>query len=77
IAGFHRVIQGGVHSFFYVPASLIVALIAGFLGSRMAKQTVFPSAGFSPIVGACMEMIQMIFIFFFCGDLADGATLVR
>ena len=24
-----------------------------------------------------MEMIQMIFIFFFSGDLADGATLVR
>ncbi|NSN11906.1 sensor histidine kinase, partial [Enterococcus faecalis] len=77
IAGFHRVIQGGGHSFFYVPASLIVGLIAGFLGSRMAKQTVFPSAGFSAIVGACMEMIQMIFIFFFSGDLADGATLVR
>lgn len=77
IAGFHRVIQGGGHSFFYVPASLIVGLIAGFLGSRMAKQTVFPSAGFSAIVGACMEMIQMIFIFFFSGDLSDGATLVR
>ena len=43
----------------------------------MAKQTVFPSAGFSAIVGACMEMIQMIFIFFFSGDLSDGATLVR
>lgn len=60
-----------------MPASLIVGLIAGFLGSRMAKQTVFPSAGFSAIVGACMEMIQMIFIFFFSGDSSDGATLVR
>ncbi|WP_317852891.1 LytS/YhcK type 5TM receptor domain-containing protein, partial [Enterococcus faecalis] len=36
IAAFHRFIQGGGHSFFYVPASLIVGLIPGFLGSRMA-----------------------------------------
>ncbi|MGH2208146.1 LytS/YhcK type 5TM receptor domain-containing protein, partial [Enterococcus faecalis] len=70
-------IQGGGHSFFYVAASLIVGLIAGFLGSRMANQTVFPSAGFSAIVGACMEIIQMIFIFFFSDDLSHGTTLVR
>ena len=74
--GFHRVIQGGgIVSF--MCRFFNCWLNCRFLGSRMAKQTVFPSAGFSAIVGACMEMIQMIFIFFFSGDLADGATLVR
>lgn len=59
-----------------MPASLIVGLIAGFREPH-GKANCFPSAGFSAIVGACMEMIQMIFIFFFSGDLSDGATLVR
>ena len=51
------------HSFFYVPASLIVGLIAGFREPH-GKANCFPSAGFSAIVGACMEMIQMILFSF-------------
>lgn len=49
IAGFHRVIQGGGHSFFYVPASLIVGLIAGFLGAAWQSKPFFRLRAFLPL----------------------------
>ncbi|MCU9778215.1 sensor histidine kinase, partial [Enterococcus faecalis] len=52
-------------------------LIAGFLVSRMPKQTVFSSAGFSSIVGSSLELIQLFFIFFFSCVLLFGVTFVR
>ncbi|MGX7195796.1 LytS/YhcK type 5TM receptor domain-containing protein [Enterococcus olivae] len=78
IAGIHRVIQGAGSGFFYIPSSLIVGSLSGIIGQRLlTKEHQFPQAKQSALVGALMEVIQMLFILFFSGSLLEGLMLVR
>ncbi|MGX7350912.1 sensor protein lytS [Enterococcus canis] len=77
IAGLHRFIQGGGASLFYVPSSLLVGLLSGWLGRRLTQQQTFPAAVPAVLVGALMETIQMSFVLFFSGSLAEGVSLLR
>ncbi|WP_414840830.1 LytS/YhcK type 5TM receptor domain-containing protein [Enterococcus saccharolyticus] len=77
IAGIHRVIQGAGTGIFYIPASLVVGIVSGILGKRLAKDYQFPKATQAAMVGIVMEVIQMLFILFFSGSLKDGVMLVR
>lgn len=78
IAGIHRVIQGAGSGFFYIPSSLIVGSLSGIIGQRLlTKEHQFPQAKQSALVGAVMEVIQMLFILFFSGSLLEGLMLVR
>lgn len=77
IAGVHRVIQGAVTGLFYIPASVLVGLLSGVIGKRLAKENQFPKPMLGAVVGIGMEVIQMLFILCFSGDLQDGMNLVR
>lgn len=78
IAGFHRLLQGNLAAFFYVPSSILIGLLAGFLGSKWKKpQHAFVSTLDATLLAALMEMIQMLFILFFSDSLASGFTLIR
>ncbi|MGO3732080.1 MAG: LytS/YhcK type 5TM receptor domain-containing protein [Vagococcus sp.] len=76
IAGTHRFIQGSIFSLFYIPSSLIVGLLSGWLGNRVTKTGQFPSPLQAAFIGACMESIQMVFVMLFSGNIQQGIDLV-
>lgn len=77
IAGIHRLFQGTMQAFFYVPSSLLIGYLAGELGKRGKRGKFFTSTLDATYIAAGMEMIQMIFITLFNGSLASGLTLIR
>ena len=78
IAGFHRFLQGSSLSFFYVPSSLLVGILSGYLGNRFAKDKQFPTPIQAALIGALMETIQMTFVMLFSGGtITEGFDLVK
>ncbi|KRM62044.1 histidine kinase [Paucilactobacillus vaccinostercus DSM 20634] len=68
IAGLHRVIQGGLAAWFYIPSSAIIGGLAGIFYHRRASKPqpmmlMSPTQGI--VVGFAMEVIQMLFILLF------------
>lgn len=78
IAGIHRFIQGSTYSFFYIPSSILVGVFSGWLGKRLNKNRQFPSPTQAALIGALMEVVQMIFVMLFSGNdsLQQGIDLV-
>lgn len=78
IAGVHRAFQGtGMTGVFYIPSSILIGVLSGFFSRFLTKQNFFPNPFQSGLVSALMEMIQMIFVLFFTGTLAEGFALVK
>ena len=67
VAGIHRMIQGDIAGWFYVPSSILVGLLSGFLFQNhlhdQDERTISPTRGF--LIGLLMETIQMGFALFF------------
>ncbi|UNM89767.1 sensor histidine kinase [Vagococcus sp. CY52-2] len=77
IAGTHRFIQGSHYSLFYIPSSLLVGFLSGWLGKKLTKKGQFPTATQAAFIGAFMEVVQMLFIMLFSGgNLQQGINLV-
>ncbi|MGY3765454.1 LytS/YhcK type 5TM receptor domain-containing protein [Vagococcus vulneris] len=77
-AGTHRMLQGSTNSFFYIPSSILVGVLAGWLGKKFARSGQFPSPTKGAIIGAFMESIQMLFVMFFTSSNLDhGIQLVK
>ncbi|WP_137596685.1 sensor histidine kinase [Paucilactobacillus kaifaensis] len=76
IAGVHRVIQGSMTAWFYVPSSALIGILSGlFFQNKTRKNRLVvmtPMQGI--VVGLLMELIQMAFILFFS---PTGWTLVK
>lgn len=77
IAGTHRFFQGGGSSVFYIFSSPLVGLLSGLVGAKMAKSKRFPSPWQAALIGALMEIVQMLFVFLFSGTLSEGWDLVK
>ncbi|HJF18792.1 MAG TPA: sensor histidine kinase [Enterococcus columbae] len=77
VAGFHRLLQGNIAAFFYVPSSILIGALTGYLGSKLKRQHAFVSTVDATIIAAVMEMIQMLFILVFSDSFASGFTLIR
>lgn len=78
IAGAHRFIQGSTYSFFYIPSSILVGVLSGWIGKRLTKKGQFPSPLQAAFIGALMEIVQMSFVMLFSGSdsLQQGIDLV-
>ncbi|RHH69057.1 MULTISPECIES: sensor histidine kinase [Vagococcus] len=77
IAGTHRFIQGSNYSWFYIPSSILVGILSGWLGKKMTKKGKFPSPTQAALIGALMESVQMLFIMLFSGgSIQQGLNLV-
>ncbi|AQP54621.1 sensor histidine kinase [Vagococcus penaei] len=77
-AGIHRMLQSTSDSFFYIPSSILVGIISGWLGIKLSRRGEFPTPTQGAIVGACMEAIQMLFVMLFTGSSIDhGIELVK
>lgn len=78
IAGIHRFIQGSTYSLFYVPSSIVVGILSGWLGLKISKKGKFPSPTQAAMIGALMETVQMLFIMLFSGggSIQQGMNLV-
>lgn len=66
ITGIHRIIQGGLTAWFYIPSSMLIGYLSGIPLKKNKENNVnlmTPKQGI--IVGFLMESIQMIFILFF------------
>lgn len=77
IGGLHRVIQGGGQAVFYIFSSTLVGFLAGYLGKRLAKKDRFVTPWQATLIGIAMETIQMTFVLFFTGTLAEGWQLIK
>lgn len=68
IAGAHRVLQGGLDAWFYIPSSALIGGLAGMMYQRQTvnrKRVLFMSPVQGIVVGFVMEAIQMLFILLF------------
>ncbi|TYA17192.1 sensor histidine kinase [Lactobacillus sp. LSI2-1] len=65
--GIHRIIQGNLSDFFYIPSSVIIGLFSGFAGRYFKKNITYASPWITALIGICSEGIQMIFIGAFSG----------
>lgn len=67
IAGVHRVIQGSMTAWFYIPSSALIGILAGlfFQGKTRKNRLVVMTPMQGIVVGLLMELIQMAFILFF------------
>ncbi|MGX7025919.1 sensor histidine kinase [Vagococcus hydrophili] len=78
VAGIHRAFQGtGITGLFYIPSSILIGILSGLFGQLLTKKNLFPNPFHSGLVSALMEMIQMLFVLFFTGSLAEGFALVK
>lgn len=77
IGGIHRMLQGSSASSFYIPSSVLVGVIAGLLGKKVAQKNKFPSPLQGALIGALVESVQMFFVMLFTSDnLTHGIELV-
>src|SRR5699024_1331808 len=77
IAGIHRLWQGTMNDFFYVPSSILIGFIAGWLGKRKMHRHAFISTMEATLIAALMECAQMGFILFFSPSFTSGLNLIR
>lgn len=66
LTGIHRIFQGGLTAWFYIPSSMLIGFLSGIPLKKNLRENVnlmTPKQGI--IVGFLMESIQMIFILFF------------
>lgn len=76
IAGVHRVIQGSMTAWFYIPSSALIGILSGlfFQGKTRKNRLVVMTPVQGIVVGLLMELVQMVFILFFS---PTGWTLVK
>ncbi|MBU7448397.1 MULTISPECIES: sensor histidine kinase [Lactiplantibacillus] len=67
LGGLHRVIQGSLSDFFYIPSSMLVGLFSGVAGRYFKRNDTYAGPWITALLGICSEGIQMIFIGIFSG----------
>lgn len=65
IGGVFRVIQGNFSDGFYIVSSSVIGLISGVFGRKYVKSQRFPGVIETTVIGALIEIIQLIFVYFF------------
>ncbi|WP_414054471.1 LytS/YhcK type 5TM receptor domain-containing protein [Macrococcus equi] len=76
VSGISRYLIGGVDAYTYVVSSCIIGLLSGYFGHRALKNNQYPTIVQGIILGAVMELIQMICIISFASDFNHALDLV-
>lgn len=76
ISGISRFLIGGVDAYTYVISSCIIGLVAGVFGHIALKQKHYPTVVQGILLGAVMEIIQMVCIIIFASDRQNAFELV-
>ncbi|QBO36325.1 sensor protein LytS [Periweissella cryptocerci] len=74
IGGIGRFIQGHSVDWFYIVSSGIIGCVSGLVGQRNAKVNRYPKLVTAMLVGASVEIIQLVFVYFFA---SDGHDIIR
>ncbi|UBH08705.1 sensor histidine kinase [Macrococcus armenti] len=77
ISGITRYLIGGVDAYTYVISSSLIGLASGYFGYRAMKVNRYPSIVTGIILGAIMEVIQMICIIVFATYTDNAIHLVK
>ncbi|MBE9388941.1 sensor histidine kinase [Vagococcus salmoninarum] len=77
VSGVTRFFQGGESGITYVVSSLLIGSLSGLYGLRTLKVDRFPKVSQGMMIGALMEIVQMVCIVTFSSSLAKGLSLVE
>lgn len=77
ISGITRYLIGGVDAYTYVVSSSLIGFASGYFGYRAMKVNRYPSIVTGIILGAIMEVIQMICIIVFATQTDNAIHLVE
>ncbi len=75
-SGLFRLYMGGAEAYTYLISSLFIGLISGYFGQQARQKNQYPSIGKSALIGAAMEIVQMICIFSFAQDKHYAIDLI-
>ncbi len=75
-SGLFRLYMGGAEAYTYLISSLFIGLISGYFGQQARQKKQYPSIGKSALIGATMEIVQMICIFSFAQDKHYAIDLI-
>lgn len=77
VSGVTRYFQGGENGFIYVVSSFLIGILSGFYGLKTLKKDRFPKVSQGIMIGALMEIVQMLCIVAFSSDLSSSLALVK
>lgn len=78
VSGIFRFYMGGAEAYTYLVSSLFIGLIAGYFGQHFRRfQQRYPSVGVSALIGASMEVLQMLCIYFLAQDKSHATDLLQ
>lgn len=76
ISGIYRFYIGGANAFTYFISSILIALVSGYAGRYYLKARRYPPIIIGALIGASLEIIQMICILIFAENHEHAFTLV-
>ncbi|MBT2732527.1 sensor histidine kinase [Carnobacterium sp. ISL-102] len=77
ISGIIRYFQGGIDAYVYVISSILVGLFSGVYGLKSIRKNAFPKVREGLIIGAAMEVVQMICILLLSSYFQEAVDLVK
>lgn len=77
VSGITRYLIGGIDAYTYVVSSALIGLASGYFGYRAMKNNRYPNVFTGVILGAIMEVIQMICIIVFASNTEYALDIVK
>lgn len=77
VSGITRYLIGGIDAYTYVISSALIGLTSGYFGYRAMKNNRYPNVFTGVILGAIMEVIQMICIIIFATNTDYALNIVK
>ena len=77
VSGITRYLIGGIDAYTYVISSALIGLTSGYFGYRAMKNNHYPNVFTGVILGAIMEVIQMICIIIFATNTDYALNIVK
>lgn len=77
ISGIIRYFQGGIDAYVYVISSILVGLFSGVYGLKSIRKNAFPKVREGLIIGAAMEVVQMMCILLLSSYFQEAVDLVK
>lgn len=77
VSGITRYLIGGIDAYTYVISSVLIGLASGYFGYRAMKNNRYPNVFSGVILGAIMEVIQMICIIIFATNTDYALNIVK
>lgn len=75
-SGLFRLYMGGAHAEIYLFSSIVIGMISGYVSRFTMTYRRYPSVVISALIGALMEIIQMLSILIFSDNKSEALSLV-